>query len=78
MHHVGEPNGGELENCIQVWPHKNSWNDYRCGYRAVSFCNIEGTPRFQIRGIADTLLTGPKPTFGRNKNFQTCTLTTIA
>ena len=48
--HPGEPNGGALENCIQVWPHKNSWNDYRCGYRAASFCNIEGRPRFKIRG----------------------------
>ena len=49
--HPGEPNGGSLENCIQVWPHKNSWNDYRCGYRAASFCNIEGRPRFKIRGL---------------------------
>lgn len=49
--HPGEPNGGNKENCIQVMPHKNSWNDYRCCYRAVSFCNIEGRPRFKIRGI---------------------------
>ena len=40
-----------LLTLLQVWPHKNSWNDYRCGYRAVSFCNIEGRPRFKIRGI---------------------------
>ncbi len=50
-----EPNGDRLENCAVVWSNRNVWNDYSCGLKMCSFCELDRAPDLQIRGNFGTL-----------------------
>jgi hypothetical protein len=46
---AGEPNGGNIENCIEVWK-KYGWNDLPCSSQINTFCYMKAQPRFIMRG----------------------------
>ena len=48
----GEPNGGLVENCVNIWPNRDGlWNDDDCSRLAYSaFCEFSEAPYLQIRG----------------------------
>ncbi len=46
----GDPNGDTLENCVSVDNH-GLWRDTSCSSKACTFCSIEKTPTYMLRGI---------------------------
>ena len=48
--YLGEPNGGDQENCGQVWPSRKGWNDRKCRRLLCGFCELDHAPVFTLRG----------------------------
>ena len=48
----GEPNGGELENCIGTYSLIKNWIDLSCSFNdfSLGFCQFDGYPLFSMRG----------------------------
>ena len=48
---LGEPNGGDQENCGMVWSAQNAWNDKNCRRILCGFCQLDNAPVFTLRGM---------------------------
>ena len=55
--HIGEPNGGSLENCAGTWVHRKTWVDLPCSFEfyAFGFCEFVGYPTFNLRGKEEAI-----------------------
>ncbi len=48
---MGAPNGHELENCVGVSALRGIYNDEFCYKKTCGFCDLEASPKMQIRGL---------------------------
>ncbi len=48
---AGEPNGKEMENCVELNLGSKRWTDIPCDERLQTFCHLPARTRFKIRGL---------------------------